>query len=363
MHYGRINPDDQNETFCMTVLALRMSRDANGVSELHSNTSREMWKGLYPGTPVAKINIGHITNGVNTTGWTAPTALEFWTERLGSKWTENLADRKFWATLLTKRISDEDLWALRCTLRRELVEFTRKRLREQDLMHGGGGLGLYDDVLSPDVLTIGFARRFATYKRAPLFFRDIEWAIRTINNKERPVQLIFAGKAHPRDDAGKHFIQEIINISKRVDLFGKVVFIQNYDINVARHMVAGSDIWLNTPRRPMEASGTSGMKSIIHGGLHCSTMDGWWREAYDEKNGWKIGEDITAENEHTQDDLDAASLRALMETKIVPLFYDRGKHGIPHKWLKMVRHAMATLIPVYNTDRMVAEYTMKYYLR
>jgi starch phosphorylase len=177
------------------------------------------------------------------------------------------------------------------------------------------------------------------------------------------VQLIFAGKAHPRDDAGKHFIQEIINISKQVDLFGKVVFIQNYDINVARHMVAGSDIWLNTPRRPMEASGTSGMKSIIHGGLHCSTMDGWWREAYDEKNGWKIGEDITAENEHTQDDLDAASLRALMETKIVPLFYDRDKHGIPHKWLKMVRHAMATLIPVYNTDRMVAEYTMKYYLR
>jgi len=176
------------------------------------------------------------------------------------------------------------------------------------------------------------------------------------------VQIIFAGKAHPRDDAGKQFIQQIINITKRVDLFGKVVFLQNYDINVARYLVAGSDIWLNTPRRPMEASGTSGMKTLIHGGLHCSTMDGWWREAYDGNNGWKIGEDITAENEQMQDDLDAASLRAVMQNKIIPLFYDRGKDGIPHKWLKVVRHSIASLVPIYNTDRMVAEYTQKYYV-
>jgi starch phosphorylase len=362
MRYGRVNPDDANETFCMTVLALRMSRSANGVSELHGAVSREMWKNLYPGTQVAKINIGHVTNGVNTTGWTLPTAQEFWTSRLGPQWIDRVADRKFWQVLETKRVSDEDLWAFRTSLRRELVEFARKRLREQDLMHGGGGLGLYDeDVLSPEVLTIGFARRFATYKRAPLFFRSFEWAIRTLADAQRPVQIIFSGKAHPRDDAGKQFIQQIINITKRVDLFGKVVFLQNYDINVARYLVAGSDVWLNTPRRPMEASGTSGMKILIHGGLHCSTMDGWWREAYDGNNGWKIGEDITAENEQMQDDLDAASLRAIMENKIIPMFYDRGKDGIPHKWLKVVRHSIASLVPVYNTDRMVAEYTQKYY--
>ncbi len=362
MQYGRVNPDNADETFCVTVLALKMSRDANGVSELHGAVSREMWKDLYPDTPVEKISIGYVTNGVNTTGWTAPTALEFWTSRLGPKWIDRVADKKFWKITETRKISDEDLWALRTALRRELVEYARKRLREQDLMNGGGGLGLYDDVLSPDVLTIGFARRFATYKRAPLFFRDLEWAIRTIRNREMPVQIIFAGKAHPRDDAGKHFIQQIVNLTKRVDLFAKVVFIQNYDIDVARHLVAGVDVWLNTPRRPMEASGTSGMKIAIHGGLHCSTMDGWWREAYDGRNGWKIGEDISTGNEQEQDDFDAASLRAVMENKLIPLFYDRGKDCIPHKWLKMVRHSLATLIPVYNTDRMVAEYTQKYYL-
>jgi starch phosphorylase len=216
-------------------------------------------------------------------------------------------------------------------------------------------------VLSPDVLTIGFARRFATYKRAPLFFRDFEWAIRTIVSKEKPVQLLFAGKAHPRDDAGKRFIQEVVNFTHRLDLFGKVVFIEDYDINVARHLVAGADIWLNTPRRPMEASGTSGMKIAIHGGLHLSTMDGWWREAYDEHNGWKVGEDTTASTEQMQDDLDAASLRAVLEQEIIPLFYQRGKDGIPHQWLRRVRHSMATLIPAYNTERMVVEYAEKYY--
>lgn len=362
MRYGRVRPDDQSETFCMTVLALKMCRNANGVSELHGKVSQDMWKELYPGTPVDKIPIGHVTNGVHTTGWTAPAASQFWTSRLGPKWVDRLRDEKFWRQVESKKISDQDLWSLRVALRRELVEFIRKRLREQDLMNGGGGLGLYDNIFSPDALTIGFARRFATYKRAPLFFRDLEWAIRVLTNKERPVQIIFAGKAHPRDDAGKHFIREIVNITKRIDLFGKVAFVENYDINIARQLVAGCDVWLNTPRRPMEASGTSGMKVAINGGLHCSTMDGWWREAYDGQNGWKIGEDAQAQNESEQDDRDAASLRNVMENEITPLFYARGKDGIPHQWLKRVRHAMATLIPVYNTDRMVAEYTTKYYL-
>ncbi len=363
MGYGRIRTSDINETFCMTVLALKMSRDANGVSELHGKTSVQMWKDLYPTWTKKEDPIGAITNGVHINGWASPSASQWWSRQLGEKWYERIRDVNYWKNAIeSKKISDQDLWALRTTLRRELVEFARKRLREQHLRHGGDGIGVYENMLSPDVLTIGFARRFATYKRAPLFFRDMEWAIRMLNSKERPVQLIFAGKAHPRDDAGKHFIQEIINMTKRLDLFGRVMFIENYDINVARYLVSGSDVWLNTPRRPMEACGTSGEKTILHGGLNVSTMDGWWREAYDGKNGWQVGEDSTAPSEKEQDDKDAYSLRTVLETEVLPLFYDRGKDGIPHNWLKRVRHSMASLIPVYNTDRMVVDYTKKYYL-
>lgn len=362
MGYGRITPENSTETFCMTVLALRMSRDANGVSELHGQVSREMWRGLYPHTPVNKINIGHITNGVHITGWTAPSTSEFLTARLGRQWIERIADKSFWRRSLAGAIiSDADLWALRTTLRRELVEFVRRRLREQDLANSSDSSASHDHVLSPHTLTIGFARRFATYKRAPLFFRDLDWAIRILTDATKPVQIVFAGKAHPRDDAGKHLIQQIIQLTRRKELAGRVIFLENYDIAVARQLVAGCDLWLNTPRRPMEASGTSGMKVAINGGLHCSTMDGWWREAFDGRNGWRIGEDTTAPSEAEQDDKDAVSLRAVMEGEIIPLFYQRDKHGVPHGWLKRVRHAMATLIPQYNTDRMVAEYTTRYY--
>jgi starch phosphorylase len=362
LRLGREHPESGDEPFTMTVLALRFCRSANGVSELHGQVSQEMWKSLYPGVPVNKVPIGHVTNGIHTAGWTLPTANQFWTTRLGPAWKEKLRDARFWRDALSAgSVSDEELWALRMALRRELVEFARKRLSEQSLRYGNNDMSVFDRLLSPDVLTIGFARRFATYKRAPLLFRDFEWAFRTLSNRDKPVQLVFAGKAHPRDDAGKHFIQEIVNISRRGDLFGKVVFIEDYDINVARYLVAGADVWLNTPRRPMEASGTSGMKIAIHGGLHLSTMDGWWREAYDGNNGWKIGEDTTASTDQMQDDIDGASLRAVMEQEVIPLFYDRGKDGIPHRWLKKIRHAMTTLIPVYNTDRMVVEYAQKYY--
>ena len=363
MRYGRIHPDDSNETFTMTVLALRLCRSANGVSELHGKTSREMWKAVYPDIRIDTVPIGSITNGIHTTGWTSPIASEFWSRHLGENWTKRMQDRKFWQNaLLSRKISDQELWNLRTRLRRELVEFTRRRVREQHLRNKGTDPGIFESVLSPEALTIGFARRFATYKRALLFFRDLEWAVRMLTNKEKPVQIIFAGKAHPRDDAGKHFIQQIVNHTKRQDLFGKVVFIEDYDIDVARFLCGGADIWLNTPRRPMEACGTSGMKTIIHCGLHVSTMDGWWREAYNGENGWKIGEDITASNEAMQDDLDSASLRAVLETMIVPLFYERSKDGMPHGWVTRVRHAIATLLPVYNADRMVAEYTRESYL-
>ncbi len=360
MEYGRIATSDQNEKFTMTVLALRMSRGANGVSELHGQISREMWKELFP-----SVTIGHVTNGIHTPGWTSHTASQFWTSRLGESWIQKLDDQKFWKRVLNSRtVSDEDLWGLRTTLRREFVEAARKRLMASFVMSGGSpdGSGSFENVLSPDALTIGFARRFATYKRAPLFFRDMEWALRILQNAERPVQIIFAGKAQPRDDAGKQFIQQIVNITRRQDVFGKVIFLENYDISVARHIISGADVWLNTPRRPMEASGTSGMKTIIHGGLQVSTMDGWWREAFDGQNGWKIGEDTTIADEHSQDEADAASLRKTLEEEVIPLFFDRGKSGIPAKWLKRVRRSIATLAPQFNTHRMVMEYTKQYYL-
>jgi starch phosphorylase len=363
MQYGRVRPDDYNEPFTMTVLALRMCRAANGVSELHGAVSREMWKSLYPERPVEHVPVGHITNGVHVHGWASHTASKFWTDRLGTEWIERTGDAAYWRKALAPgKVSDEELWSLRTILRRELVEFSRRRLREQNLRMNANDVGLFDNVLSPDVLTIGFARRFATYKRAPLFFRDLEWAIRVLSDPRHPVQIVFAGKAHPRDEAGKRFIQEIVNITKRIDLFGKVVFLEDYDINVARHMVAGADVWLNTPRRPMEASGTSGMKALIHGGVHLSTMDGWWREAYDGENGWKIGEDAPATSEHEQDDRDAASLRACLEKEVIPVFYERGKDGLPHRWLKMVRHSMMTLVPRYSTDRMVIQYIRECYM-
>ncbi len=362
MRYGRVRQDDYNEQFTMTVLALRMSRNSNGVSQLHGKVSRQMWKDIYGPTTVDKVPIGHVTNGVHIAGWTSPPAARFWTEHLGVAWTEKIADRKFWHTAARPgTVSDEDLWSLRTMLRRELIEFARKRLHEQSLRNIAGDIAAFETVLSPEALTIGIARRFATYKRAPLLFRDFDWALRMLTSQERPVQLIFAGKAHPRDDAGKHFIREVVNITKRQDLFGKVVFIEDYDMNVARYLVSGCDIWLATPRRPMEASGTSGMKALIHGCLHVMTMDGWWREAYDGHNGWKVGEDTTAESEQLQDDIDAAALRAVMENDIIPLFYKRGKDGIPHEWLRRVRHAISSLVPEYNTHRMVTEYITKYY--
>ncbi len=362
IRYGRVRQDDYNEQFTMTVLALRMSHAANGVSELHGKVSQQMWKDLFPGVAPTKVPIGSVTNGVHIAGWTAPSAARFWTERFGTEWTQRVADKTFWQRALKPdKVSDEDLWALRSLLRRELVEFARKRLREQSLRNAAGDISAFDDILSPDALTIGVARRFATYKRAPLIFRDFDWALKTLRNPDQPVQLIFSGKAHPRDDAGKYFIKDIVNISKRNDLFGRIVFLEDYDINVARYLVAGCDIWLATPRRPMEASGTSGMKALIHGCLQVMTMDGWWREAYDGHNGWKVGEDTTASSEQLQDDLDAASLRAVMENEIIPLFYKRGKDGIPREWLRRIRHAMVTIIPEYNTHRMVEEYITKYY--
>ena len=377
MGLGRVHPADVNEPFCMTVLALKLSRAANAVSELHGDVSRQMWQSLYPGTPVEKVPIGHITNGIHLLGWMKGTVRQFWRKKLtnggdgvctmwhekfGDDWAAAVHSPEFWEKMADPSfVSDEELWALRYKLRRELIEFARRRLLQQSSRVTPGDFIRFDHFLNPDALTIGFARRFATYKRAPLIFQQFDNIVKLVRNKQRPVQFIFAGKAHPRDDEGKRFIQQIIHLSKHSELAGYVVFIENYDIHVARQMVSGCDIWLNNPRRPLEASGTSGMKCGCHGCLNLSILDGWWREGYNGENGFAIGKDSHPDNIAEQDQLDSANLYQTLTEQVVPMFFDRDTLGIPRAWIQRVRRAMVTLVPQFTTGRMVREYTQKYY--
>jgi glycogen phosphorylase len=374
---GRVHSENSSETFCMTVLALKLSRDANAVSQLHGEVSRQMWQSLYPGTPVEKVPIGYITNGIHLLGWMKGSARQFWRKKLtatgngeassfrekfGTDWAAAVHSTEFWDKMGDPNfVSDEELWALRYKLRRELIEFGRRRLLLQSQRVTPGDYIRFDHLLNPDALTIGFARRFATYKRAPLIFQQFDNILKLVKDKQRPIQFIFAGKAHPRDDDGKRFIQQIIHLSKNSELAGYLVFIENYDIHVARQMVSGCDIWLNNPRRPLEASGTSGMKASCHGCMGFSIMDGWWREGYDGTNGFSIGGDSQPDNIEEQDRVDSANLYKTLTEQVVPMFFNRDTQGIPREWIKRIRRCMATLVPQFTTDRMVKEYTTKYY--
>ncbi|HAM70941.1 MAG TPA: DUF3417 domain-containing protein [Verrucomicrobiales bacterium] len=382
MGLGRVNPKASSEPFCMTVLALRCSRAANGVSELHGQVSREMWQCLYPGRSVEEVPIGHITNGIHLLGWMKGTVRRFWRRRLsrdwaaagesettrfwnsqsGREWESAINSPEFWKNMEDPSfISDEEIWALRYKLRRELVEFSRRRLLLQGQNLSQGSFIMFDHLMNPDALTIGFARRFATYKRAPLIFQQFENILKLCHDQKRPVQFIFAGKAHPRDDEGKRFIQHIIHLSKYSELKGYLFFLENYDVHVARQMVSGCDVWLNNPRRPLEASGTSGQKTSVHGCLNLSILDGWWREGYDGTNGFAIGDDSHPGNVDEQDRLDSENLYKVLTQQVIPCFYNRDADGVPREWIKKIRRAMVTLVPAYNTWRMVQEYTTKYY--
>jgi starch phosphorylase len=364
MKLGRVNPQNLQEPFCMTVLALRLSRAANGVSELHGRVSRHMWNCLYPDKAVELVPIGHLTNGIHLLGWMKGTVRKFWRRKLATPdWEAEIVRPDFWKKIADPAfISDEEIWALRYHLRRELIEFARRRLLLQGQRLRQGDFIAFDQLLDPDALTIGFARRFATYKRAPLIFQQFENIVRLAREKSKPVQFVFAGKAHPRDDDGKRYIQHIIHLSKFSDLQGHLVFIENYDIHVARQMVSGCDVWLNTPRRPLEASGTSGMKAGCHGCLNLSILDGWWREGYDGTNGFAIGEDSHAESVEEQDRTDSANLYKVLTSEVIPLFFQRDAQGIPRAWIQRIRRAMVTLVPQFTTQRMVREYTEKFYL-
>lgn len=368
MKLGSENPQDTSGLFTMTVLALQLSRCANGVSKLHGEVSREMWKHLYGTEDASQVPIGHITNGVHTRSWSSGFTDRFWKNHAES--IEELFSSRESAEAVLARVSDSELWCMRYRLKRNLMDYISRYLSNQ-LYHQHQSPTPYKpcdssksakSALSPDVLTIGFARRFATYKRAPLIFQDLDRLNAIVNHPNMPVQIVFAGKAHPHDDAGKEYIRQIVEHSRRPQFIGKVIFLENYNIGVAKRLISGVDVWLNNPVRPMEASGTSGQKTVLHGGLNLSIMDGWWCEAYNGTNGWSIGHGEELDNYDEQYGLDAAKLYEVLENQVIPTFYERNEHNIPVKWIKNIRNAIATIAPVYNTDRMVKEYTMRYYL-
>ena len=362
MALGRQNPDDPHEEFSMTVLALKLSRRANAVSALHGEVSRAMWAGLYPGKPEDEVPIGHITNGVHVPSWLAPQMFRLYDRHLGTGWHEHSGEARIWEGI--ESVDDGELWETHLSLKARLLEFVRQRAVEQAERRGESPetLQRLGRVLSPDALTIGFARRFATYKRANLILADIERLASMVNDPKRPVQFVFAGKAHPLDEPGKRVLQQIVELMRDPQFADKFVFVEDYDINVGRHFVQGVDVWLNNPRRPLEASGTSGMKVVLNGGLNLSVLDGWWAEAYDGLNGFAIGTGRTHSNVDLHDARDGEDLYRVFRDEVIPLYYQRDHDGLPRGWIKRMKRTIRTLGWRFNADRMVMDYTLRCYV-
>ncbi len=362
MSLGRENTSNHGELFCMTVLGLKLARRVNAVSSLHGEVSRAMWKGLYPGKSEDAVPIGHITNGVHVPSWLAPQMCRLYDRHLGVDWQKRSGSKHTWEAV--ESIDDGELWETHLSLKAQLIEFVRGRAREQaerrsepakTLQHLG-------KVLSPDALTIGFARRFATYKRANMVLADMERLASMVNDPKRPVQFLFAGKAHPHDEPGKKVLQQIAEMMRDPAFAEKFVFVEDYDINVGRYLVQGVDVWLNNPRRPLEASGTSGQKVVLNGGLNLSVLDGWWAEAYDGLNGFAIGSGRTHSNMDVHDSRDGEDLYRVLRDELIPLFYQRDRDGLPRGWIKRMKRTIRTLGWRFNADRMVMDYTQKCYI-
>jgi starch phosphorylase len=358
---GRININDDKETYCLTVLALKLAAYANGVAKLHGVVSREMWQGLWPGVPLNEVPIGHVTNGVHPRTWVSGGMLELLDRYFGPHFEQKPTDLKIWERM--DRISDEELWRTHERRRERLVAFVRERIREQYKRTGAveRKIRQAEDALSPYALTLCFARRFATYKRGNLLLRDPERLLRLVKNNDQPVQLIFAGKAHPHDMPGKELIREIVHFAEKYDVTSRIVFVENYDMTVAKYLTSGGDVWLNTPRRPMEASGTSGMKAAMNGVLNCSIMDGWWDEAYQPEVGWAIGHGEQYVDEKLQDDVESKALYDLLERDIIPLFYQRGRDGLPREWIKRMKDCMRNIGQSMDCHRMLMDYSNQFY--
>jgi starch phosphorylase len=362
MSLGRENPENSGESFCMTVLGLKLSRRANAVSALHGEVSRAMWTPLYPGKSEEAVPIRHITNGVHVPTWLAPQMFRLYDRHLGTNWAEHSGEPQIWEGI--ESVDDAELWETHLSLKTRLIEFARQRAVEQAELRDEPaktlqGLG---KVLSPDALTIGFARRFATYKRANLILADMEMLASMVNDPKRPVQFVFAGKAHPHDTPGKQVLQQIAEMMRNKRFANKFVFIEDYDINVGRLLVQGVDVWLNNPRRPLEASGTSGQKVVLNGGLNLSVLDGWWAEAYDGLNGFAIGTGRTHTNMDVHDQRDGENLYRVLREEVIPLFYQRDRDGLPRGWIKRMKRTIRTLGWRFNANRMVMDYTLKCYI-
>ena len=360
---GRAQPGRADESFNMAVLAIRTSSVVNGVSSLHGRIARGMWRSLWPGVPGDEIPIAHVTNGVHPQSWISNEMRRIYDSYLGPGWAEQAGDSRIWRRC--EQIPAEELWRTHERRRERLVTFARRRLVLQLRARGAriDEIGEAEHILDPKALTIGFGRRFATYKRAMLMLRDPVRLERLLNAPERPVQILFAGKAHPADEPGKELIRQVVHMARRPEFRHRIVFLEDYDQNVARYLVQGVDVWLNTPRRPLEASGTSGMKATFNGALNLSILDGWWDEAYAAGSGWAIGKGEEYEDDEYRDRVESAALLDVLENEVVPLFYQRGPDNVPRGWTVLMRTAIATICPVFNTNRMVHEYVVNGYMR
>lgn len=362
MALGRVDPYNPSEEFCMTVLALKLSRRANAVSSLHGEVSRGMWTGLFPGRPPEDVPIGHITNGIHVLSWLAPQMQQLYDRHLSPDWQRRSGEQGVWEDVA--KIEDGEFWETHVTLKARMFDFVRRRAarqaeRRQEPVEQ---IAQLKRALNMDSLTIGFARRFATYKRSDLIFQDIDRLADLISDPRRPVQFVFAGKAHPHDKPGKAILQRIAQLSRDPRFAGRLLFVEDYDINVARHMVQGVDVWLNNPRRPLEASGTSGQKVVLNGGLNLSILDGWWAEAYDGSNGFAIADGETHSDVQIHDERDGEALYDVLKNEVIPLFYERDRDGLPRAWIKRMKRGVRTLGWRFSADRMVMDYVSKCYV-
>ena len=357
---GRVDPEDENEAFGMTPFALRMTRSANGVAEKHGEVSRELWSNMFPGE--TRVPITHVTNGVHPPTWIAPTFQDLYNDKFGAEWKALTHDADAWAAAI-ERLDNAEIWQRHMTLKNLLISFIRNRTRTKET-------GLSDTInertdttglFSPDVLTIGFARRVAQYKRWSLILSDIDRLLKMVDNEDRPVQFVFAGKAHPQDRTAKQILQDLMSINQESNWQKRAVFIEDYDQEVARYLVHGVDVWMNVPRRPHEASGTSGMKAAMNGALNFSILDGWWIEGYNGVNGFSIGDLSDFDSDAEIDAIEAEALYTTLETEVIPTFYDRDASGLPANWIKRMKNSIATLTPKFSSDRMVKDYVEKIY--
>ena len=358
---GRILPDDDSETFKMTILALRLSGYTNGVSRLHSHISRGIWGSIWPGLPLDEVPIIPITNGIHIRNWLPDEMNSLYQRYLGPNWADETMDNQLWNNV--EQIPDEEFWQIHQRCKEQLIVFTRNRLKAQMKRRGTyhTELNRAEEILDSEVLTIGFARRFAGYKRGNLLLRDPKRLVKLLTDPERPIQIIFAGKAHPKDSEGKDIIRQIVQFANQYNVRRRLIFLENYDIDMARILLRGIDLWLNNPRRPMEASGTSGMKAAVNGALNMSTLDGWWCEGYVPEGGWTIGAGQNYKDNNYQDTVESQTIYDILENEVIPLFYTRSADNLPRAWIHRVKTSIKWIAPRFNTHRMVADYTRRFY--